>query len=385
MKKILQISNYFYPNIGGIEQVARDIANTLSKQNDIQQKIICFNENATSDDFICKRNETVHETIDGVEVIRCGCFTKVASQSLSTTYGKELDKLMNDFQPDVVIFHYPNPFVAMHLLKYRKKNFKLVLYWHLDITKQKTLKHLFHGQNCHLIEWADIIVATSPNYIKGSEYLKNLKSKCIVIPNCVNTDRMSMTSEIKKDEKKIRQMNIGKIICFGIGRHIPYKGYEYLIRAAKYLDNTFQIYIGGSGELTESLKEMAREYKNIHFLGRIDDNMLKAYMDACDIYCFPSITKNEAFGISLAEGMYFGKPAVTFTIPGSGVNYVNLNGVTGIECPNADSRAYAMALKKLAEHQELRKQYGENARKRVLENFTYDIFQENILKLINSL
>lgn len=118
MKKILQISNYFYPNIGGIEQVARDIANTLSKQNDIQQKIICFNENATSDDFICKRNETVHETIDGVEVIRCGCFTKVSSQSLSTTYGKELDKLMNDFQPDVVIFHYPNPFVAMHSLKY---------------------------------------------------------------------------------------------------------------------------------------------------------------------------------------------------------------------------------------------------------------------------
>ena len=26
MKKILQISNYMYPNIGGIEQVARDIA-----------------------------------------------------------------------------------------------------------------------------------------------------------------------------------------------------------------------------------------------------------------------------------------------------------------------------------------------------------------------
>ena len=42
-------------------------------------------------------------------------------------------------------------------------------------------------------------------------------------------------------------------------------------------------------------------------------------------------------------------------------------------------------LKKLADHPELRKQYGENARKRVLDNFTYDIFQENILKLVNSL
>ena len=30
MKRILQIPNYLYPNIGGIEQTARDIANVLS-------------------------------------------------------------------------------------------------------------------------------------------------------------------------------------------------------------------------------------------------------------------------------------------------------------------------------------------------------------------
>ena len=64
---------------------------------------------------------------------------------------------------------------------------------------------------------------------------------------------------------------------------------------------------------------------------------------ACDVFCFPSVTKNEAFGIALAEGMYFGKPAVTFTIPGSGVNYVNLDGVTGIECKNADCKDYAIS------------------------------------------
>ena len=45
------------------------------------------------------------------------------------------------------------------------------------------------------------------------------------------------------------------------------------------------------------------------------------------IFCFPSITRNEAFGIALAEAMYCGKPAVTFTIEGSGVNFVSLDGV----------------------------------------------------------
>ena len=80
--------------------------------------------------------------------------------------------------------------------------------------------------------------------------------------------------------------------------------------------------------------------------------------------------------------MYFGKPAVTFTIPGSGVNYVNLDGVTGIECPNCDSKAYANALKKLCNDDELRKRYGQAARQRIIVNFTAGIFEENIKRLI---
>ena len=39
--------------------------------------------------------------------------------------------------------------------------------------------------------------------------------------------------------------------------------------------------------------------------------------------------------------MYCGTPAVTFTIPGSGVNWVSLNGETGIEVPNGDDKAFA--------------------------------------------
>ena len=110
-----------------------------------------------------------------------------------------------------------------------------------------------------------------------------------------------------------------------------------------------------------------------------------AYYQTCDIFCFPSITKNEAFGIALAEGMYFGKPAVTFTIPGSGVNFVNLNGVTGIECPNGDSRAYAEALRKLADDPVLREAYGKKARQRVFENFTMEKFQRDIRELLTAI
>ena len=132
------------------------------------------------------------------------------------------------------------------------------------------------------------------------------------------------------------------------------------------------------------MKEASGDSK-VHFLGKISDSELIACLMACDIFCFPSVTKNEAFGIALAEGMYFGKPAVTFTIPGSGVNYVNVKDVTGLECPNSDSKAYAEALEKLAADPELRNKLGRAGRERVLDKFTYDIFAENIKKMIKEL
>jgi rhamnosyl/mannosyltransferase len=303
---------------------------------------------------------------------------------LSTSYSKILKKTLKDFKPDTIIFHYPNPFVAHFLLKQLKKypDIKLVLYWHLDITKQKILGKLFNGQTKRLLNRAQKIVATSPNYIDGSKYLPEYKDKCVVIPNCVSDERMSATGG---KEEEIRSTYSGKIICFALGRHVPYKGIEYLVRASKLLDDRFAILIGGQGELTPSLKELAAGDEKVKFLGKLKDEDVCSYLNDCDIFCFPSITKNEAFGIALAEAMAMGKPAVTFTIEGSGVNYVSLNGVTGIEVENGNVEEYAKAIVTLAENGEMRKAYGTAARERVLSLFTNKQFNENLNNLINGL
>ena len=370
--KILHISKYYFPFVGGVEQVARDCVNALKGHDN---KVICFNHEKGDDTDI----------VDGVEVIRSGCQAKLSSQPIALGFGRALKKIMNEFQPEIVIFHYPNPFVAHSLLKFSSRNFKLILYWHLDIVKQKILKKFFHGQNKRLCDRADRIVATSPNYIEYSEYLPLYREKCTVIPNCVNTDRIFVNENVKKHEEQIRSENEGKIILFAVGRHVPYKGMEYLIRASAYLDDRFRTFIGGTGPLTESLKKLAEGDGKIKFTGKISDDELVAYMAACDIYCFPSITKNEAFGVSLAEAMYFGKPAVTFTIEGSGVNYVSLNGITGLEVENGNSEKYAEAIRLLADNEEMRLNYGRAAKIRVEHNFLLENFRENINNLIDKL
>ena len=373
--KILQVSNYYYPFIGGIEQVARECSDALKDHHEV--KVFCFH----------KEKGDMRGEVDGVEVIRAGSFAKVASQSLSFSYGKLLKKTFREFQPDVVIFHYPNPFGAHYLKKQLKKypRCKLVLWWHLDITKQKILGKLFAGQTKWLLKHACKIVATSPNYIEGSACLRSVREKCTVIPCCVSSARMCVSDEIAERAKALRTEYAGKTICLAMGRHVPYKGMEYLVRASKLLGDSFAVWIGGQGELTDELKRLAADDKKVEFLGRVENDELISRILACDIFCFPSITKNEAFGIALAEAMAYGKPAVTFTIAGSGVNYVSLNGATGIEVENRNIGAYADAIKALAADDALREKYGENARRRVEENFTNEIFKNNVTKLTEAL
>lgn len=376
--KILQIPNYIYPHIGGIEQVCRDMLNALATDESVEQRVICFNDGTRED---------VQDEVDGVKVTRCGTVAKVFSQSVSLSFGKLLKRTVKQFTPDYIVFHYPNPFEAHYLLKVlkRHKECKLIVWWHLDITKQKTLGKLFHGQTERLLKRAVKIVATSPNYAEGSAYLRRYREKCTVVPNCISERRMTVTEENRKMAEEIRARDEGKTLLLAVGRHVPYKGMEYLLRASAYLDENFVIYIGGEGPLTQSLKELAAGDGRIRFLGVLETQALKAYMLACDIFCFPSITKNEAFGLALAEAMYLEKPAVTFAIEGSGVNFVNLNGATGLEVANGDVQAYAQAIRTLAEDESLRRAYGKAAHERVEEKFTTRTFERNVTELFQSL
>lgn len=373
--KILHISLYYAPHVGGIEQVSRDIVSSLKGKH--EQLVLCFNN----------KNVDAVGTIDEVGVIRVGTVAKIKSQPFSDHFGISLSRIVKSFSPDVIFFHYPNPLASHHLLKILKKypNIRLITFWHLDITRQKFLKQFFHSQTVSLLKKSEKIIASSQNYVENSEYLSKFKDKCLTIPLCVAKGKIKTFSNHDELVNKIREENKDKIICFTLGRHVPRKGFEYLIKASALLSDKYRIYIGGKGKLTDSLKKMAEKDSKIVFLGKAPDEMISAYFDACDIFCFPSITKNEAFGIALAEAMFHGKPVITFNIPGSGVNFVSIKDVTGLEVPNSDYEKYAEAIEKLGNNPLLRQKLGKAAKERATSLFTFEKFKESINNLIDNL
>ena len=177
-----------------------------------------------------------------------------------------------------------------------------------------------------------------------------------------------MGQQLRLRRGHVRQPNDKPIILF-VGRHVEYKGIEYLLQSEKFIKEDCVILIAGKGPLDSDLKEKYQSDR-VHWLGKISDRELKYYLHSTSIFAFPSITKNEAFGVALAEAMYCHCPTVTFTINGSGVNWVSPNGVSGIECPNKDVNAYASAIDELLKNHSKRELLGNNAYRRVCENFT---------------
>ena len=372
MDRILHIPNYYKPHIGGIEQTCHDIVDSLTGA--YEQKVLCFSED----------EQDKCEIIDGVEVRKCGVWKKVLSQSISFSYKEALDEYFNNYKPNIVIFHYPNPYVAHFLLPYLKdNNIRFILWYHMDIVKQKFIRKFFDLQTKRLINRANQIVTTSPIYKEKSKFLKNVQEKVIVIPSCINEKRLILTDAEKDKAIKLKEELKDKKIVFSFGRHVKYKGFRYLIEASKYLDESFKIFIGGTGPLLEKNKNLAFGDNKVEFLGKLSDSDLKVYLSIMDIYAFPSITKNEAFGLALAEGMYFKKPAVTFTIEGSGVNYVSINNVTGLEAENRNSLDFARCINELGKNEKMKEEYALNAYKRVEELMLFKDFKINCLNLLN--
>ena len=370
-KKILHIPNYYPPHIGGIEDVCRSIVTALPE---FEHQVICFHN----------EKQTVKERFEGIQVTRCGVWKKLFSQSISLSFCKELKQVLKVFNPDIVHFHTPNPLGSVFLLSLLPKKTELIVHWHSDIVEQDFLYVFYHPIESRLLKRANRVAVTSPTYIAGSKPLQSWRDKIRIIPNTVNEAKLQKQVEDEKAIAEIKQIYGGKKIVFTFGRHIPYKGLKYLIEAVPLISNDAVIVIAGTGPLSDSLKESAKHFPNVFFIGRLEENILRQYLYAADIFAFPSITRNEAFGIALAEAMYCSLPAVTFTIPNSGVNWLCLKGETCLESENGNAQALADAINELIENETLRQQLGDNARKRVKDFFVISAIKEELLKIIST-
>ena len=275
---------------------------------------------------------------------------------------------------DVIHLNFPDP-MALLVMLFIPTKIPIVVTWHSDVVRQKWALAFYLPLLKLFMKRVSRIIVATPYHLRSCPQLKALQMehKIVVIPFGIDPARWQPNEKMLRQAQGIRSRFPNKFILFAFGRHVYYKGFEYLVEALRTLPNCHLI-LGGQGPLTEKLRQMSwvlRVVDRITFVDFISEEELPTFYHACDVFCFPSVATTEAFGYAQLEAMMCGKPVIAGKL-NNGVNFVSLDGETGIAVPTKNAEKLSEAIEKLRLDEALLKRYSEAAKVRAHKEFTME-------------
>ena len=194
---------------------------------------------------------------------------------------------------------------------------------------------------------------------------KGYRGRLAVIPQFGTSEALFAP----QDSKPQRQFTIGYI-----GRIVPEKGIEVLLRAAARMDGDWRLRLVGGGSARDEMRALAQALRideRVEFVGQLPSAELPAEYHKIDVLVLPSLTRpnwKEQFGRVLVEAMASGVPVIgsnSGAIPG-------VIGAAGRIVPEDDVEALARALAELRDQPDSRRELSAQGRARFLAHFTHD-------------
>ncbi|MEM6344311.1 MAG: glycosyltransferase [Bacteroidota bacterium] len=221
--------------------------------------------------------------------------------------------------------------------------------------------------------------AISNSYTGRDNFIKYGYSaeRLLVMPNGIELDQVKRYRSPKEPIKII-----------SVGRYVEQKDLETAIKAfaqlQKYLQGRKKVKLQliGYGELEDQLRVWIKQYRIEEDAEMIisPPNLGDYYAEA-DLYLCSSLV--EGLSNSLMEAMSYSLPIVA-TDAGDNSQLAR-EGQNGHILAIGDYEGLAKALQKLVEDDGLRANYSSNSFDIISENYTYEAFQKNYQKLIESL
>ncbi|MEI8635480.1 glycosyltransferase [Vibrio coralliilyticus] len=349
---------------GGIEQVIKNLSKGLLEL-DQNVRILALSD------------EDKVVNYQGVEVVFFKRTFSIKSNCFSLSMLKNIKPHFD--WADVINFHYPWPSGDMFIPLIDKVK-PIVVTYHSDIVRQKLLRIVYSPLEKYFLKRADAIVPTSQNYLKSSTTLASYKEKCSVVALGVDFEEYTAVDTVIRESMEEK---VGRDFFLFVGVLRYYKGLQYLVEAAKI--SNCPIVIAGKGPEEKRLKEYVKQNQlsNVHFLGFVSEAEKNALLSLCKCFVFPSFIRSEAFGVSLVEALYHGRPIISCDIS-TGTSFVNEHNLTGYVVAPADSQALATAMINMNEDKRYL-EFVDNARTRAESLFSYQTMAESYLDIYNSL
>lgn len=209
-------------------------------------------------------------------------------------------------------------------------------------------------------------------------------SRVVCIRNGIDLDGRTT----KVDRNSIRRdlgVDMGICLIGTVGRLTPVKGLTYLLQSVSILLRqraNVRLLIVGDGVIRKDLEAQARDLgisENVVFLGHREDT--QELLQALDIFVLPSLS--EGIPMALLEAMAASRAVVASRV--GGIPEIVEDGVEGILVEPMDVNRLAESCVRLIDSPETAMKMGEQARKRVVQDFSASVMADRVEGLYKQL
>jgi glycogen synthase len=356
--RILLVPSAYYPHVGGIEELTRQLALTFGARG--HEAAVLTNR--------WPPGVPQSEVLNGIDVTRLRfplpakrLFAASSFIATSPAAAVALLRHIHRWQADIVHVVGAGPPSAYLAALHARLRAPLVFTAQGELTFDAYRVFERSATLLASLRWmlhhADAVTACSGFVMRDLEKLQEIRAPSYVIPNGVEAADFARAAPERRWDPYV----------LAVGRLVPEKGFDVLIDAfASERLADLNLVFAGDGFERGSLEARAAAHgiaARVRFLGSVDRARLPGLLRGARAFALPS--RGEAFGIALLEAMAGGVPSVA--AEAGGIPELVRDGQNALLFEAENPTALAEALARVARDEALRERLVRGGRKTAAE------------------
>lgn len=262
---------------------------------------------------------------EGLKAINKSGLGKAINHQMKALEDENIEYTLNP-KDDYDILHINTWFLKSYFIaKHAKRKGKKIVYHAHSTEEDYKNGFIFAKQTSKLIKWwlikcyklGDVIITPtlySKNLLLGYKGLEN--KKIYAISNGVELDFFESNKSYGDDFRRMYNYTKDDKVIVGIGLYIERKGIIDFVELAKRMPEYKFIWFGYSplAAATRPVREAVNtKLDNLIFAGYVERSMIRAALNGCDLYIFPTFEETE--GIPIIEAFACKTNAIIRDIP----------------------------------------------------------------------
>ncbi len=360
--KVLVVTPYYHPYVGGLEIYARQLNIALHTLNKMDIVVVTSGE----------QKGIQVENLDGMQVYRLSRWFKLSNTPFNPMWTRQIKKVIKTEKPDIIFAHAPVPTMATAASRAKGKTPFIVIYHAATLYKKGSV--LFNIAAWVYLALGKRLMVRADRIFAVSEFVKDqlnpkVQAKASVLPNAVWARDIAVSSQTTRNNF---------VFIGSLNRSHAWKGLSLILQAVAAYKRKYgkdiSLTVLGDGDMRKKYEQQAKQLGvagHVQFVGTtVGDAKARAIAGAKALLIYPT-TANDAFPTVMLEAWSQYTPVIAAEI--GPMPSLLRDKVDGFLCTAANPDALADTMRQVSALpvKELRA-VTKNAADRTREDYTWE-------------